>query len=224
MTDPRTGEQIASELGEVYWFWKDAEHEKEKLRKEFFQAVTDSFDVEDLAEKTVSLPEHVAEDELAEYAEQYHPGWKLVKSTGIKLLLREDPALKAGVQTVLFRSVDEATEEEGITGVYDRKGVWHPGYVVTKSIVGGSALIDTERMQSYDPDLWDELSEWQSFPGVDQQSDPTLDDRLEALGWPRIIGKLGAAGVKAVRPYSYEGKRTVKLLVRYAKDEDVPGT
>lgn len=220
----RTSEQIAPELGEVYWFWKDAEDEKEKLRKEFFDAVTRSHAESDLAHKTFICPDQiVAIDEALQYAEQYNPGWNAYSTVAgahpYHVVMREDPALKAGVEVVEVKDDFDPAKD----GVWDRKGQWHPGYVVTKSIVGGSAMIDTDRMQKWDQALWHELTQYQGFP-PDDQLETSVIQTLEEINWPRVIGHLDKDGVAKVKPYTYEGKRTVKLLVRYAKDDDLPDT
>ena len=214
----KTPSEIAPDLGEVYWIWKDAEAEKEDLRKKFFDAVTAA--QTNLARKTVLVDQRITDPEEAqEYAEQYNSGWRV---EGIRVtedgkyaaVIEEDPALKGGTEVVLL---DEPAE--------DRKGKEHPGYVVTKTIVGGSVMVDADRMQDWDSDLYDRTTQWQGFPDVNQHTDPAFDEALELRGWPREIrGDLEDKDVKLIQQYSYEGKRSAKLNVRYAKPDETPGT
>lgn len=221
----RTPEEVASELGEVYWIWKDGEAEKEELRKEFFKVAADSYSESDLATKTVVLPKDIVMSEDAEsYALKYNPGWMFSSFTDdsgdpFKIVLKEDPNLKEWTEVVI---VDE--------GVEDRSGKIHPGYVISKTIIGGSALVDDDRLKNLDPDLWEDVSEysnWEYFSELANELDKSeewMKTWLAHKDWPKIIKtNLSSELIEAIKEYSYEGPRSIRLNVRYAKDDETPG-
>lgn len=212
MGDIKMPKEVAPILGEVYWEWKDAEAAKEVLRKQFFDACTDAALEKGLAQKTVIVPDDIVGTiGIAEYTERYNSGWVAISVSGSKVLIEEDPALKGASEVVLCVAVD-------------RKGKEHPGFVITKTIVSGSVMVDTERMIQLDPDLYDSVTQWKGFPFIDSHSDPTLDDRLEELNWEREIrGDLSDSQIEFIKPYTYEGPRSAKLNVRYAKPDESPG-
>lgn len=213
----KTPSEIAPDLAEVYWIWKDAEAEKEVLRKKFFDAVTAA--QTNLARKTVRVDPRITDPEEARaYAEQYNSGWKV---DGLRVtedghhaaVIEEDPSLKGGTVVV---PLDEPVE--------DRKGKEHPGYVVTKTIVGGSVLVDADRMQEWSPFEYEALTQFKGF-GPDQQLAASVYNWLLEQDWPREIrGDLKDWEVELLKPFSYEGPRSAKLNVRYAKPDETPGT
>lgn len=209
----RTPDQIAPDLGEVYWFWKDSEAEKEILRKQFFDACTQAAIDKGLAQKTVIVPDDIVGTEtIGEFTERYNSGWKVISVHGAKVLIEEDPALKGTTEVVILSGPVE-----------DRNGNLHPGYVVTKTIVGGSAMVDTERMEQLDYDLYEHITQFKGFaPDWDMGS--VILDLLIENDWPREIrSDLNEQDIESIKEYSYEGPRSAKLNVRYAKPDESPG-
>lgn len=222
-------DSIAADLGEVYFIEKDAKSERERLRGEFFKAATATFTPERLAQKTVVPPSDIqaqGEDSARAYAAQYNPGWTVIeveendKGGMWAILIREDPD---------YKPYQDVVEIEG--GVTDRKGVNHPGYVVSRSISTGSPMLDTERLQAVDFDLYlratvienyDLLSQLLYQAGVGNEY---IDKRLNESNLPRVPlppDSLSAEDAEAIREFSFEGpKPTPKLLIRYAKEEEV---
>jgi hypothetical protein len=222
---PRLPLWIAEELGEVYFIRKDAEDDQKLLRTEFFEAATATFTPARLAQKTVVPPPDVqaqGEDSARTYAEQYNAGWNAidVDAEVLEVTLREDPNYKP------YQIVVEV--EDGVT---DRKGATHPGYVISRSISSGSPMLDTERLQAVDYDLYlratvvanyDMLVALLDFGNVDTDK---IDDVLNSTNLPRVPRNpddLSAEDAEAIREFSFEGpKPTPKLLVRYAKEEEI---
>lgn len=224
----RSPTEVATELGETYFYWKEAESLKEDYRKEFFGSVTRTFDTEKLARKTVVIPDDLkTDDERLAYVLRYNSGWRLVDDEGQLdkgvALIEEDPNLKAWDEIIIL--------DKPVT---DTKGKQHPGYVVTKTIVAGSALLDDERLKKLDPDFYNEVTEWRNHDtladmlynsGVDvDEVESTLDTWLGNVGWDRVIRQdLDAEQKETIKEYSYEGPKQVRLNVRYAKDDETPG-
>lgn len=208
MSDIKTPKEVAPILGEVYWYWKDAEAEKEVLRKQFFDACTEAARKSGLAQRTAIVPDDiVGTTNISEYAERYNPGWLVISIDGSKVLIEEDPSLKGITEVVLM-------------DMLDRNGKKQPGVVVTKTIVSGSVMVDTERMIAIDPDLYADVTMWKGLP-ID---DLAIDDYLEEIGWPREIRPdLSDSQIESIKEYTYEGRRSAKLNVRYAKPDESPG-
>jgi hypothetical protein len=222
-------DSIAADLGEVYFIEKDAKSERERLRGEFFKAATATFSPKRLAQKTVIPPSDIqaqGEDSARAYAAQYNPGWAVIESEendkgGMwTVLIREDPDYKP------YQIVVEI--EDGVT---DREGVSHPGYVVSRSISTGSPMLDTERLQAVDFDLYLRVTVVENYDllyqmlyqaGTDRG---LIDKHLDESTMPRVPrhpDDLSAEDAEAIREFSFEGpKPTPKLLIRYAKEEEV---
>lgn len=203
---------VPLELGEVYYLFKFAEDEKGRLRKAFFELATAANREQPLARKVV-----VADDATGEGLKRllrYHPGWCVVDlKEDNQVILEEDPA---------FKPWSEVVE----TTVYDLKSKKHPGYVITRSIVSGSPLVDDERIRAEDPDFFDAITDWQYPEFVADLSNRVehVNEALKAMGWSRVlrpVESLTAEQTEQLMPYVYEGPKTVKLMVRYAKDEDL---
>lgn len=210
----KTPSEVAPDLGETYWLWKDFEAVKEDWRRLFFDAVTEAARAEGLAQKTVQVPDDLTSREEAEtYAARYNPGWLIIDADkDLGIILEEDPALKGWVEVVLTDPF------------LDRNGKEQFGYVVTKTITGGSVLVDTERMDQVDPTLFDKVTQYKGF-GPDETISKTVRSVLRKMNWGREIREdLTDEQMRAVRDYSYEGSRSARLNVRYAKPDDTPGT
>jgi hypothetical protein len=230
-TPPREPYDVATDLGEVYYLRLDAETEQKELRGEFFKASTLAAEAQGLAQKTVQIPEGMDSSQAEAYALRYNSGWRLVERyTGddevTKLIIEEDPEFKQHSEVILVED-----------GVLDAKGKSHPGYVVTKTVRSGSALIDDERMREEEPGLWEAITEYPNFDlywEIARESTPEdemTDDELAE--W--LISILKIRGVEpqltdpstwpeeeieAVARYTYEGPKTLALNVRYAKDDE----
>jgi hypothetical protein len=215
--------EIAASLGEVYFIAKDAKAEQEDLRLDFFAAAAKAHEAKGLAQKTVEVPSGV--DAMA-YAEQYYPGWKAIDvphehtlGENPHVMMVEDPDAKP------WQEVIQTPEP-----VVDAKGKEHPGYVVSKTIRSGSALVDDERLKTENPDLYYEITE---LPGFTLYADlvaqftewnqDELEMWLEDHGVERVmksIKSLTLEQIDAIKPYVYEAPKSSVLNVRYAKEDE----
>jgi hypothetical protein len=211
---------ISADLGEVYFIEKDAKTERERLRGEFFKAATATFSPERLAQKTVIPPPDVQTEEASRaYAELYNTGWTVVEYRPGQVVIREDPSLKPYQKII---------EIEG--GVKDGKGQEHPGYSISRSITGGSLSLDEERISTLDPELYERVTQVAYYDTLarllyDLSVNPDdIDRRLNSSNLPRVLRSLDDLDDKdreAVKQYTYESARSAKLLVRYAKEEEI---
>lgn len=217
--EERTVDDVATELGEVYFIQKDANTEQGKLRSEFFEAATVENQAQELAQKT--WPTWADDEESAKArALLYNPGWRVlgvlqVTAKEYKVLLQEDPDwLK--YETVVFNA--EADE----------------GYVVTKTIRSGSTMIDTEQIKKEEPSLWEAIT---TYPNYDliadllyhanmepDEIDERIDDAMRAAGVERVLSDPSTWTeeiTESVKPYVYEAAKTKALNVRKAKDDEL---
>lgn len=209
-------QEIAHALGEVYFMRKEAEDEQKLLREEFFDAITESFEGEDLARKTVAIPEDIIN--ATEWAEKYNPGWRVVMIQSEQVILEEDPAFKSSmivVRTDPFEvSAPTKKKPDRVKTVY--------GYVVTKTIRSGTTLIDADRMREVDADLYNQvttLPPW--WEGIKEFVTGDPAKVFAALGEYRVLrDNLTDKEIAAIKPYVYEGPKTKALNVSYAAEDE----
>jgi hypothetical protein len=219
--------EVAASLGEVYFIAKDAKSEQEDLRLAFFAAAAQAHETKGLAQKTVEVPQGV---DATSYAEQYHPGWKVVDvahdhtlGQGAKVLMVEDPDTKPWQEVIQTSEPVIEVKKDGTTKE-------HPGYVVSKTIRSGSALVDDERLKRDNYALYQAVTE---FPGFALYADlvaqftewqpDELEMWLEDHGVERVMKSLKSLTpeqVDALKPYVYEGPKSSVLNVRYAKPDE----
>ena len=224
--------EIAGELGEVYFIRKEAEDEQKALREEFFEAITASYADQDLARKSVAIPEDVATVADAEdYARQYHSGWRVVESRveesqdgRLYVTIEEDPAFKPFIAVV----ERDPWEIPAPTKKAPNRTKLVYGYVVTKTIAAGSVLVDDERMRAVDPDLYNRVTRlpdwWDAITDViGSKGDPAKV--FARLAPYRVMrDDLTSKELDEIKPYTYEGPKQARLNVRYAnKDEQAEG-
>lgn len=212
-------DEIAAYLGEVYFIEKDAKAERENYRGKFFEAATATFSPEKLAQKTVVVPQDVQTEEArAAYARTYNVGWEVVSVNDDGVVIREDPALKP-YQIIV-----------PVEGLVDSKKNPQPGYSISRSVASGSLTLDEERIMALDFDLYlrvtivanyDLLYRLLYQAGAEVEA---IDKRLDESSLPRVLRSLDDLSDEdraEVQQYTYEGPRQVKLLVRYAKEEEI---
>lgn len=212
--ETRTTQEIAEELGEVYFIEKEAKDELGEYRKEFFLAATLEQAAGPLAQKTWQV---VGGDEsnAREVAQRYNPGWLIVEvqpnKNGFGVVLEEDPNFK-GYQIVVAIPKTES------------------GYKVTKTIRSGSVVVDDERLSFEDPELWDEVTEWPYYETIrnllhnNNVDYDEVDARLavwyaqsEFKRRLKPLESLSVEQTKRIQPYLYETPKTIALNVAMAK-------
>lgn len=176
---------LTTKLGKAYKKWKDGEKEKERLRKQFFDAVTEAA-ADDLDEKLITV-ELQDGDTIEAYVERQHPGWSLdeyrVNDKGeTEAILIIDPAYKP------FTYVNAAD-----------------GLVYQRQVVSGGQVLDDERLRAEDPDLWLAITEIPDFDAIINILNVTAGDHLFDMEW--VDGSLEACVNKC-----WSGTRTLKKI------------
>lgn len=205
-TEVRTPEEIIAELAPAYTEWKGGEKSKEKLKKEFFEAITEYLaaegnQAEDLIQCEASSPEAAQE-----YALKKRPGWVIEDwredpdHTGIyEVIVKEDPAFQAFT-------------------------IEHDGKVWGRQISAGSTFVDTDRLEEEDTDLWMEVT---AYPNEDflsmlvyeagkeiSEIGPYIMQVAERYDIERQLVDLNTLDPETLaklQPYVFEGKPVVKL-------------
>lgn len=218
--DARAIQDIARETGGWHQLQKESSTELGKSRLEFFDACSKQVSTKTLAQKTFLIKEKgLTLVDAEKRTLKYNPGWVKVisngdKDKGWKFRLREDPDLIG--HTVITDPIDD-----------------EPGYVVTRTIRSGSTMIDLDRMEKDDYDLFmgvtfmaeDEmLRDILDLSGVPREEwGVALENTYHRFGLhrqPKPADQLTPAQVEAIKPYMYEGPKSVALNVRLAKPED----
>lgn len=176
-------DEITSELGVTYDAWKQGEKEKNKLKERFFAAAT-----EELAQET---PAQILEEVHADSAEK-----------ASELAAKKFPR---------FRVLDVLEDGEGRYRVaLEELPQFRPfthinkadGRVYSRQINEGAAILDDERIQEEDPELWKQITEPQRVI--------------------KPLEKLTSEQLVALRPYIYASKPVAKLSApRQAKPEEL---
>lgn len=171
----RTLENIVAELGAAYDTWKGGEKEKNELKDEFFKLATQEAGNGPLAEKVVEIK---ARDDVQakQIAIQRYPAW-------IPDDIREHPD-REGYYEIIIRENPEL-----MTFTFE-----HDGRVFQRQIVSGSPILDDERLQAEDPELWERIT---YVPEPERKLRDFDDLDPETLG--------------ALSEYLHESKPTIKF-------------
>ena len=215
-------EDIGTVLGEVYFIEKDAKDELSKLRLDFFQAAAASFTPKELARKTVQIPEDIDADGADAYVEKYFPGYRFVSNKDRSYLIEDDPDFKPYTLVIPLDPWTVMVKDEEVE-VF--------GYVIIKEVRSGTPQIDDARMKLADPGLYDAVTRPQGYDWIfamlsdfsveAREVDDMIQQRLPS-DWPvELRDDLTPEEVEEIRPYTYEGKKTLALKVRYAKESEV---
>lgn len=212
---------IGETLGEVYFIRKDAEDEQKKLREDFFLAAALENQSQTLAQKTVVAPSSLETTEkVTAFAKLYNPGWRVIEPVQkFNVVIEQDPDY---LPYSIVIPIDD--------GIIDAKGNEHPGYVITKSIVSGSLTLDDERLRKENLKLYNQvtyiplLDQARDFWGEKSTTFTDLESAFGSLSVPRVLKSpdlLTPAQSAKIQAYSYESAKTKKLLVRFAKEDEL---
>lgn len=212
---------ITKRLGVAYKKWKGGETEKDKVRKEFWAAIEEAATAEP-EEKLVEIdpddfPDGNGEDDLlGEYIAREYPAWDLdeYQQNGagrIEAILILKPEFKA----MTYVNPDD-------------------GMVYQRQFVNGSPVLDDERLQDEQPDLWIEITEIPNYefivallPSEHDGADDVqtwIDERWDGPRTLKSLDSLPDETLALVQPYIHPGKPSVKLAApRKAKPEELEG-
>lgn len=145
MTEVRTIEDIVSELGKAYKGWKGNESKKNTLRDEFFEAITRKLTDDSLAERVIEVEAPSKEDAVRLVTQRY-PTWTIPDSDdGI----RQHPEKEAAWEIILRENPE-----------YISYSITVDDKVYGRQVSTGSPMIDDERLQAENPELWLGISRW----------------------------------------------------------------
>lgn len=155
-------EQILTGLGPAYIGWKENEAEKDKLKKEFFEAITEEFEGSDtLAEKVVEI-EGLELDDARDLAVKLNPGWTVIAERPHpdtegwwEFVVQEDPAFQPFT-----------IDYEGVT--------------FQRQVVSGSVYVDDKRLRAEDPELWEQITFVPPLPSRKLRPLDDLEPELQA--------------------------------------------
>lgn len=137
--EPRTLEIVTRDLGEADAKEKRNKKLRDKHRLEFFSLAEKAVASKTLAQRAVSVAQFDSEDEAREYLSQHYPTWKIVNFTvredDVVAILKEDPEKQPFV----------------FVNPLDKK-------VYRKQVVTGGTLLDEEKLQREDPELWERIT------------------------------------------------------------------
>lgn len=206
-TATRTPEEILESLAPAYKEWKGGEKEKNKLKDEFFDAITEKVSGEELNEEIVLAEDAKDITEGREYVEKRYPFYEVTDARknpdgeGWEYIIRERPEFKTFY-------ID-----------YD-------GYTYGRQVATGPTLVDEEEILEKDLEFYIEITEWENQKLLSEVIAYCCDlndevERWEALtGYctdndiPRVlkpITDLSPDELAKLQQYSYEGKPVTKL-------------
>jgi hypothetical protein len=133
-------DEIISELAIAHPAWKQYEERKDKLRKEFFEAVTEEETQRELAEKVVEV-EAADEGKARLLFEKRYPAWDVGT-------IRPHPD-KDGIFEAIIKENPEFTPYT----------YTHSGKVFQRQVRAGGVYVDDDMLKADDPDLWEEVTE-----------------------------------------------------------------
>lgn len=165
--------EVTDNLGHHYTAWKHEEKMKNKFKDEFFEAATEELKKEvpaQIYEKIVAA----SESEAKAMAQKKFPTFRVLdvlpEYDGYRVALEENPELRS----FSYESTD--------------------GFIYQRQVVQGAAMIDDEKLQKEDPDLWEAVTH---IPEPKRTLKPL--DQLD----PELLVQL--------EKYIYAAKPTVKL-------------
>ena len=136
----RTPEEIVKDLAPAYHEWKGGEKDKEKLKTEFFDAITEYLKLDgEQADRLVTVEADRA-DTACKVAEKLYPAWVAVD--------QRQP--DDGRWEVIM---EERAEYQSFTTELD-------GEVWTRQVVEGSQMLDNEALEAEDPELWKRVAHY----------------------------------------------------------------
>lgn len=142
-TKTRSPEEIITELAPAYHEWKGGEKSKNQLKTEFFDAITEYLSESgEQADMLVTVRAQDAESAI-ENAEKLNPAWVAVDQ-------REGEGENDGFWEIIL---EERPEYQAFT-------IEHDGHVWGRQVADGGTLLDDERLQVEDPELWTAVTEY----------------------------------------------------------------
>lgn len=211
-------QQVTTRFSKAYDKNKQARKWLDKQQTRMFQAFDETLTEQQLAQKTVQVPDEVIAEK---WLTEHYPGWVTLHVTagddGVYAVIQENPSLKK------FRYVNPITKE-----------------VMGRDMVEGSPMLDDEALQTEDPELWEQISTWPepwyglvkdtirqfvSLPWSEDAIENAADDVLRARGVKRVImdpNDMSDYELSAIQPFITPGKVSVRLSPpREAKEEEL---
>lgn len=209
---PRVPEEVVADLAPAYKEWKDGEKAKEKLKKEFFTGITKWIKENGEPEEDYLIVIGADEEAAIEAAEKERPGW-IVEAV---------------------RPYRAEGDEEQVPDAWEAIVVENPefmpytiefsGKVYGRQIVEGPSMLEHERIEEEDPELWKRVAKYPMQKVFEQvafeaniplrEIDGYVERVLEENGVKRQLVSLDEMSDKdagSLQQYMYLGPPSVKL-------------
>lgn len=213
---PRVPVEVVADLAPAYKEWKDGEKSKEKYKTEFFAGITEWLKENAEPEEDYLIVIGADEEEAIFATEQERPGW-----------------IVEGVRPYLAEG-DEVQVENGWEAIVVENPAFMPftiefdGKVYGRQIVEGSSMLDNERIEAEDPELWKRVAQYPNEKVMvelvfatdftDEMTTETAEEYVESVcetnGIKRQLISLDEMSDKdagSLQAYMYMGPPTVKL-------------
>lgn len=213
-TAERTLTEILDDLDSAYGEWKGGEKDKNKYKDEFFKLAVEALKDETQAEKVVEIRASNTV-QAGEIIGQRYPTWELDD-------IRKHPDREGYFEAIIRENP-----------YYQSFSIDHNGKTYQRQVISGSAMLDDERLQRDDPELWKKVSDFEHRAtleniiyecGIDgQEVAEKLDNLGEAYGLPRQLKPLEDLDPEVLaqlQEYMYEGKPTIKFPAPKKVKED----
>lgn len=211
----RTPDEIAAELAPAYDEWKGGEKAKEKLKGEFFTAITEVCASGDLEEGYLLITA-ATEPEAVEAAERQRPEMNIEE-------FRKSEDIEDAWEFILVENPEYMAYSVEING-----RVWKRG------VTEGDSMLDNEAIEQKDPELWKRVTffkEWKLVESVAYEAgmdprqrdmeyaeeggfDGYLERHLMEHGYKRELkdaDEIADEDLAALQEYTYYGKPKIKL-------------
>jgi hypothetical protein len=203
----RNPEEIITELAPAYNEWKGGEKSKNKLKTEFFEAITEHLaEAAEPAEDLLTVHGYADEEQAITEVEKQRPGWKVDAVRPLpdtthswEVIVVEDPAFMPFT-------------------------IEYEGQVWGRQIAEGSTMLDDERLAEEDPELWKAVSAYpmQSFvedlayeAGTDHREvEAYVEKKYQEAGMSRSLKSMDEIDdelLPRLQEYTYVGPPTIKL-------------
>jgi hypothetical protein len=145
---PRSPEEVVEELHPAYQEWKGGEKAKEKLKKEFFTGITEWIKENGEPEEDYLIVIGADEEAAIEAAEKERPGW-IVEAVRPYLAEGDEEQVPDAWEVI----VSENPEFMPFT-------IEFAGKVYGRQIVEGPSMLENERLEEEDPELWARVAKY----------------------------------------------------------------
>lgn len=208
----RTPEEVVAELAPAYDEWKGGEKSKEKLRKEFFSAVETYIAEHGEPEEDLIIVVAADDQSAIEAAEKERPGWKVEAIRPFTAEGDEVP-IDNGWECIVVENPK-----------YMPYSVEFDGRVWKKQVAEGAQMLDNERLEADDPELWKRVAAYPMQSLLEDiayeanvhytEVEAYIESQCERHGVKRQLkdaSEISDKDLGSLQAYTYTGLPTIKL-------------